>query len=125
MSTTTSSTSSAETSFEDVAVQPLHQGNIRKPWHKKILQEYVSLEAKSLIFHRGNYSSPTDNMLSPCTKKLQAHKKRHYNKFARSLLLADAFRSKPQLLARTLNTIVNSKYDTTEHSDENKPPLSV
>jgi hypothetical protein len=26
-----------------VAVQPMHQGNIRKPWQKKILQEYAIL----------------------------------------------------------------------------------
>jgi hypothetical protein len=35
------SASSADTSFEEVvAVQPMHQGNVRKPWAKKILQEY-------------------------------------------------------------------------------------
>jgi hypothetical protein len=40
--TVQTSSSSAETSFEEsVAVQPMHQGNIRKPWQKKILQEYV------------------------------------------------------------------------------------
>ena len=42
-STAQPSTSSADTSFEDnVPVQPMHQGNIRKPWAKKILQEYPS-----------------------------------------------------------------------------------
>lgn len=40
-SQTKTSSSSADTSFEDaVPVQPMHQGNIRKPWQKKILQEY-------------------------------------------------------------------------------------
>jgi len=75
----------------------MHQGNIRKPWAKKILQQ-------------GNYASPTDNILSPCTKKLQAHKKRHYNK------------SKPQLLARAF--IVSSNPEAIEGDEENIPPSS-
>jgi|SRR5277367_404671 hypothetical protein len=83
--TTQTSSSSADTSFEDgVAVQPLHQGKIRKPWAKKILQQYSSQFQRYgplLTSYRGNYASPTDNIMSPCTKKLQAHKKRHYNKY--------------------------------------------
>jgi hypothetical protein len=49
--TQTSSSSSADTSFEEgVAVQPLHQGNIRRPWAKKILQQYRSkIQPYSLI----------------------------------------------------------------------------
>ncbi|KAK7207515.1 hypothetical protein BZA70DRAFT_271509 [Myxozyma melibiosi] len=35
---------------------------------------------------RTNFASPTDNLMSPCTAKLQAHKKKHYTK------------TKPQLL---------------------------
>ncbi|KAK9465991.1 hypothetical protein V1512DRAFT_264462 [Lipomyces arxii] len=35
---------------------------------------------------RTSFASPTDNLMSPCTAKLQAHKKKHYVK------------SKPQLL---------------------------
>ncbi|KAK9473694.1 Spo12 family protein, partial [Dipodascopsis tothii] len=27
---------------------------------------------------RQNFASPTDNMLSPCTAKLQAHKSKHF-----------------------------------------------
>ena len=100
--TQTSSSSSAETSFEEsVPVQPMHQGNIRKPWAKKILQEY-SLSTVDGLTSRGNYASPTDNLMSPCTKKLQAHKKRHYNKYIpapRTLLTVD--QSLNSSLART------------------------
>lgn len=76
------STSSADSSFEEVVtVQPMHQGNARKPWAKKILQEYPSSTTGfTLTCNRGHYASPTDNIMSPCTKKLQAQKKRHYNK---------------------------------------------
>jgi len=76
------STVSADTSFEEVvAVQPMHQGNVRKPWAKKILQEYSSCTTGfTLTRNRGHYASPTDNIMSPCTKKLQAQKRRHYNK---------------------------------------------
>src|SRR5271156_6169148 len=84
--------SSEDSSFEDSAsvVQPLHQGHIPKLWHKKVLQEYhphphifFFVFGHGLTGNRGsgNYASPTDNILSPCTKKLQAHKKRHYNKY--------------------------------------------
>jgi hypothetical protein len=39
--TNPTTSSSAETSFEEIVpVQPMHQGNIRKAWQKKILQEY-------------------------------------------------------------------------------------
>lgn len=43
--------SSADTSFDDgLPVQPMHQGNIRKPWQKKILQEYrMSLDSDILM----------------------------------------------------------------------------
>jgi hypothetical protein len=119
--TNQTSSSSAETSFEDsVPVQPMHQGNIRKPWQKKILQEYVCPKMCA-DRKRGNYASPTDNLMSPCTKKLQAHKKRHYNKSVSRSEVADD-RSKPQLLARAFTSVATSKSDTTEGNEENTPP---
>jgi hypothetical protein len=94
------SSSSEETSFEEILpVQPMHQGNIRKAWQKKILQEYYP-EIFMLMTRGkgGNYASPTDNLMSPCTKKLQAHKKRHYNKslqFLRLLIIGRNHSSLP------------------------------
>lgn len=58
-------------------VQPLHQ-------NKKVslsnLEYQRQLLAKKLAESEGKFASPTDNMMSPCTAKLQANKKRHYNK---------------------------------------------
>ncbi|KAK9456353.1 hypothetical protein V1511DRAFT_510165 [Dipodascopsis uninucleata] len=68
-------------------VQPLHQeaGNIQRPiMHRQLLET------------RTNFASPTDNLMSPCTAKLQAHKKKHFAK------------SKPQLL-RFNNLVANKE----------------
>ncbi|KAK9367514.1 hypothetical protein V1509DRAFT_626181 [Lipomyces kononenkoae] len=59
-------------------VQPLHASGSHNFQRHRLHQKIV--EARS------SFASPTDNLMSPCTAKLQAHKKNHYVK------------SKPQLL---------------------------
>ncbi|KAK9381841.1 uncharacterized protein V2V93DRAFT_368016 [Kockiozyma suomiensis] len=74
------STQSTEKKLSDSAQNqlPLHvsegQNVQRQILHNKFLEA------------RTNFASPTDNLMSPCTAKLQAHKKKHYTK------------TKPQLL---------------------------
>jgi hypothetical protein len=49
------------------------------PLHKKIV---CRLDNRGLLIYSENYYSPTDNMLSPCTAKLQAYKKKNnYNRY--------------------------------------------
>jgi Spo12 family len=48
---------------------------------RRFFKSIDPLPSPLLTKFRGNYASPTDNIMSPCTKKLQAQKKRHYNKF--------------------------------------------
>ncbi|KAK9462810.1 uncharacterized protein V1516DRAFT_689689 [Lipomyces oligophaga] len=62
------------------SVRPLHtSGDSANVMQRQILHNRF-LEART------NFASPTDNLMSPCTAKLQAHKMKHYTK------------SKPQLL---------------------------
>lgn len=58
-------------------VQPLHQD--KKP--QSNLEHQRQLLAKKIAETDGKFASPTDSMMSPCTAKLQANKKRHYNKY--------------------------------------------
>ncbi|KAK9362111.1 hypothetical protein V1504DRAFT_449567 [Lipomyces starkeyi] len=44
-------------------------------------------------YRRTSFASPTDNLMSPCTAKLQAHKKRHYVKYEPSSLPKPLFAS--------------------------------
>ncbi|BFZ59352.1 hypothetical protein YB2330_000360 [Saitoella coloradoensis] len=49
------------------------------------------LLAKKLQQNAGSsFASPTDNLMSPCTAKLQAHKKKHFAK-GKPVSLAGAF----------------------------------
>ncbi|KAK9375276.1 uncharacterized protein V1513DRAFT_443332 [Lipomyces chichibuensis] len=77
-------------------VQPLHtsesQNLQRHVLHQKIFQA------------RTSFASPTDNLMSPCTAKLQAHKKRHYVK------------SKPQLLRFGSLSSAANKENSAENS---------
>ncbi|KAK9234485.1 hypothetical protein V1525DRAFT_391397 [Lipomyces kononenkoae] len=59
-------------------VQPLHASVSHNLQRHRLHQKIVEA--------RTSFASPTDNLMSPCTAKLQAHKKSHYVK------------SKPQLL---------------------------
>ncbi|EPY53255.1 Spo12 family protein [Schizosaccharomyces cryophilus OY26] len=56
----------------EIMVQPLHQGS--KSLRKQILEPRFSREKSKAV------TSPTDNLMSPCTAKLQAHKKKYYTK---------------------------------------------
>lgn len=58
-------------------VQPLHQD--KKPQQSN-LEYQRQLLAKKIAESDGKFASPTDSMMSPCTAKLQANKKRHYTK---------------------------------------------
>ncbi|KAG5439347.1 hypothetical protein PCK2_000845 [Pneumocystis canis] len=56
--------------IEDPAIQPMHQGNLEL--QRQFLQKRVA--------YGGNIASPTDDLMSPTTAKLQAHKRKYYNK---------------------------------------------
>lgn len=58
-------------------LQPLHQD--KKPQSNLDFQR--QLLAKKMAGRDGKIASPTDSMMSPCTAKLQANKKRHYTKY--------------------------------------------
>ncbi|KAK9247136.1 Spo12 family protein [Lipomyces tetrasporus] len=81
---------------QPVDVQPLHASDShnlqRHLLHQKVFEA------------RTSFASPTDNLLSPCTAKLQAHKKRHYVK------------SKPQLLRFGNLTAAANKENASESS---------
>ncbi|CCG82377.1 Predicted protein [Taphrina deformans PYCC 5710] len=68
-------------------VQPLHQD--KKPQQSN-LEYQRQLLAKKIAESDGKFASPTDSMMSPCTAKLQANKKRHYTK-AKPLSLQNRF----------------------------------
>ncbi len=55
-------------------VQPLHQG------HLSNLELQRQILAKKIAENDGKFASPTDDLMSPCTAKLQANKKRQYMK---------------------------------------------
>ncbi|EEB06297.1 Spo12 family protein [Schizosaccharomyces japonicus yFS275] len=57
----------------EVPIQPLHQGNLNN-LHKQVFQ------ARNVPKAGPSFASPTDNLMSPCTAKLQAHKKKYYTK---------------------------------------------
>ncbi|KTW26806.1 uncharacterized protein T551_03268 [Pneumocystis jirovecii RU7] len=56
--------------IEDTSIQPMHQGNLEL--QRQLLQRK--------IIYGGNIASPTDDLMSPTTAKLQAHKRKYYNK---------------------------------------------
>ncbi|KAG5518958.1 hypothetical protein PMAC_002489 [Pneumocystis sp. 'macacae'] len=56
--------------IEDTSIQPMHQGNLEL--QRRLLQKK--------IIYGGNIASPTDDLMSPTTAKLQAHKRKYYNK---------------------------------------------
>lgn len=56
----------------ETTIQPLHQ-------ESATLRQQV-LQKHELPKHALNVASPTDSLMSPCTAKLQAHKKKYYMK---------------------------------------------
>ncbi|QSL66919.1 hypothetical protein MERGE_001306 [Pneumocystis wakefieldiae] len=56
--------------MEDTSIQPMHQGNL--DLQRQFLQRKV--------IYGGNIASPTDDLMSPTTAKLQAHKQKYYGK---------------------------------------------
>ncbi|KAK7696040.1 hypothetical protein QCA50_000681 [Cerrena zonata] len=62
-----------------------------------------ALLAKRMAKNNPTYVSPTDNMLTPCSQKIGAAKKKHFNKGAKPM---------PSLFA---------KKDTSSESDEESP----
>ncbi|EMR08605.1 hypothetical protein PNEG_03081 [Pneumocystis murina B123] len=57
--------------IEDTPIQPMHQGNLD-------LQRQL---LKRKVIYGGNIASPTDDLMSPTTAKLQAHKQKYYGKY--------------------------------------------
>ncbi|KAI0700793.1 hypothetical protein BC835DRAFT_1326562 [Cytidiella melzeri] len=84
MSTTTSPTESP------VHVQPLHQASLGNTT-SGTANEPAGLGAKALLAKKmaksinPTFVSPTDNMMTPCTKKISAAKKRHFTKGAKPM----------------------------------------
>ncbi|KAF3923717.1 hypothetical protein ABW20_dc0105040 [Dactylellina cionopaga] len=75
-----------------MAVEPLHQ---LQGTPADNLEAQRMLLQKKLTEHAANaekFSSPTDNMMSPCSQKLVAHKKKQYGK-SKPTLLKSAFAS--------------------------------
>ncbi|KDE08792.1 hypothetical protein MVLG_00898 [Microbotryum lychnidis-dioicae p1A1 Lamole] len=91
------SVSSAPASIEAMHVQPSEQAQVPQnanqvePGHGK-----MTLGAKGFLMKKmvagGSFCSPTDTMVSPCTKKLAESKKRHYAK-GKPLSLSSSFQS--------------------------------
>ncbi|KAL7273777.1 hypothetical protein RUND412_003354 [Rhizina undulata] len=67
-------------------IQPLHQGAIAS----NTLEMQRQLLQKKLAEKPSGLTSPTDDMMTPCSKKLQAHKIKAYKK-AKPQLLSKAF----------------------------------
>ncbi|KAF3916921.1 hypothetical protein ABW21_db0205450 [Orbilia brochopaga] len=72
------------------AIEPLHQlqgtpaDSLEE--QRKLLQQKLAEQAANAE----KFSSPTDNMMSPCSQKLAAHKKKQYGK-SKPTLLKSAF----------------------------------
>lgn len=83
-------------------VQPLHQ---EKRPQMSNLEHQRQLLAMKIAENDGKFASPTDSMMSPCTAKLQANKKRHYNKYA-DFEHSTNIRAKPQSLQSRFSQVV-------------------
>ncbi|KAK9384709.1 hypothetical protein V1515DRAFT_561532 [Lipomyces mesembrius] len=84
--------------------QPQHHAEVQ-PLHTSESQNLQRHVLHQKIFEaRTSFASPTDNLMSPCTAKLQAHKNRHYVK------------SKPQLLRFGSLASAANKENSTENS---------
>ncbi|KAK6353512.1 hypothetical protein TWF696_005475 [Orbilia brochopaga] len=72
------------------SIEPLHQlqGTPAESLEeqRKLLQQKLAEQAANAE----KFSSPTDNMMSPCSQKLAAHKKKQYGK-SKPTLLKSAF----------------------------------
>ncbi|KAG4302748.1 hypothetical protein PCK1_001103 [Pneumocystis canis] len=56
--------------IEESPIQPMHQGNL------ELQRQFLQRK----IVYGGNIASPTDDLMSPTTAKLHAHKRKYYNK---------------------------------------------
>ncbi|KAK9477528.1 hypothetical protein V1514DRAFT_333552 [Lipomyces japonicus] len=84
-------------------IQPLHSSSAsnvqRQLLHQKLFEA------------RTSFASPTDNLMSPCTAKLQAHKTRHHSK------------GKPQRL-RFAELVAQNANNNKENNTNNSAPGS-
>ncbi|BGP24681.1 spo12 family protein [Rhodotorula toruloides] len=92
--------------FEITTASPAHSshstasdGSIQ-PMHPQQSEQQQPLEAKSFLMKKmaqagGAFHSPTDAMVSPCTKKLAQSKQRHFTK-GKPLSLSSSFQAQQQ-----------------------------
>ncbi|KAF3930095.1 hypothetical protein ABW19_dt0205928 [Dactylella cylindrospora] len=76
------------TESSPVNIEPLHQGTSAENLEnqRKLLQQKLAEHAANAE----KFVSPTDNMMSPCSQKLAAQKKKQYGK-SKPTLLKSAF----------------------------------
>jgi hypothetical protein len=91
---TNASSAPAAAAEPSPVVQPMHQSNInplemqRQILQKKLAGKLVATSSSIyppkliVIVCRNEYTSPTDQMMTPCSKKLQDYKKKSYTKYA-------------------------------------------
>ncbi|CAA7259724.1 unnamed protein product [Cyclocybe aegerita] len=120
-----SATSTPTDSPISTSIQPLHnpaqaaQVVVPQAPLGNVANQAPGMGAKALLakkLAKGNnptYISPTDNMMTPVTQKLNAAKKKHFNKTA-----------KPVQLFATQKQTEDSQSSDDDDSAEKKPPSS-
>ncbi|BGP32107.1 hypothetical protein JCM10296v2_003886 [Rhodotorula toruloides] len=91
--TTASPAHSSHSTASTESIQPMHQQQPQQ-------EQQQPLGAKSFLMQKmaqagGAFHSPTDAMVSPCTKKLAQSKQRHFTK-GKPLSLSSSFQAQQQ-----------------------------
>ncbi|GAA6019925.1 hypothetical protein JCM10207_003339 [Rhodosporidiobolus poonsookiae] len=116
-------------SGDSIPVQAIHQDQAEQPQGTGAVEQghsaMNSLGAKGFLMKKmaaagQNFHSPTDQMVSPCTKKLAASKQRHFTK-GKPLSLSSSFQAQAPSAAKKPSGLGQSS--TLAQQEENANPF--